>query len=123
MNMSFFLTTDQFRNQTKNVTRRQGWRKLKPGMILMGIFKGQGLKKGETVKPLGRIEVVSVRRERIEQVTCDDVIKEGFPGETRNWFIAMYCKANKCKPWHLCTRIEFKYRDVPNYGEHLTKPE
>jgi hypothetical protein len=30
-NMSFFLTTAQFLDGTKDVTRRKGWRFLKPG--------------------------------------------------------------------------------------------
>ena len=32
-NMSFALTTDQVRKQSKTVTRRMGWRKTKPGEV------------------------------------------------------------------------------------------
>ena len=46
-NMSFAMTTEQVRNQTKTVTRRQGWRFLNAGDILQPVVKGMGLKKGE----------------------------------------------------------------------------
>jgi hypothetical protein len=49
-NMSFMLTTEQVRNQTKDVTRRLKWLFLKSGDILNAVVKGIGLKKGETVK-------------------------------------------------------------------------
>jgi len=48
-NMSFFLTTDQIRNKTKTVTRRDGWLFLKPGDIVQACVKCQGLKKGEKI--------------------------------------------------------------------------
>lgn len=52
-NISFALTTPQFRARTKWVTRRLGWLFLKPGDTLMGVEKGMGLKiNGETVWPI-----------------------------------------------------------------------
>ena len=35
--MSFALTTDQILSQTKTVTRRFGWEKLKPGDVLQPV--------------------------------------------------------------------------------------
>lgn len=49
-NISFALTTEQIRNQTKTVTRRVGWANLKPGTLLQPIEKGQGLKKGDRAR-------------------------------------------------------------------------
>ena len=109
--MSFSLTTEQVRNKTKTVTRRQGWKSLKPGDILNACVKCMGLKKGEKVEKICQIRVVDVRREPISLITPQDVVKEGFP----QWeleclkFIKMYCRANKVESWEDCTRIEFEY--------------
>lgn len=48
-NISFALTTPQFKSRSKDVTRRIGWWFLKPGDVVMGVEKGMGLKKGEKV--------------------------------------------------------------------------
>lgn len=108
--MSFFLTTDQFINRTKTVTRRIGWASLKAGDVVMGVQKSQGLKKGEKVRELGLIKIVSARKEPLLAITDDDVAKEGFPGRNREWFCAFFMK-------HLggyaadvqVNRIEFEY--------------
>ena len=109
MNMSFSLTTAQYRNRSKTVTRRQGWWYLKPGDVFMGIEKGQGLKKGEKVKRMHASRVVSTREERICDITPKDVVREGFPGKSPEWFVDMYCKANKVDPFDFCNRIEFEH--------------
>jgi hypothetical protein len=41
------MTTEQFRTGQKTVTLRLGWVNLKPGDVLMGVEKCQGLRKGE----------------------------------------------------------------------------
>ena len=91
--MSFALTTAQIRNQTKTVTRRKGWLFLEVGDRIQAIVKGQGLKKGETVERLCVIEVVSVRRERLEEITAEDVVAEGFPGWSVVEFVDLYLKS------------------------------
>jgi hypothetical protein len=48
--MSFAHTTDQIRNRTKTVTRRNGWADLKPGELFWAVEKAMGLKPGEKVK-------------------------------------------------------------------------
>lgn len=40
--------------------------------------------------PFGLVEIVSVRRERLGDITDDEVAREGFPGRTREWFILMF---------------------------------
>lgn len=66
-NISFALTTEQFRNRTKTVTRRAGWKFLKAGDILNGCVKCMGLRPGEKIERLGQIRVVDVRRADIER--------------------------------------------------------
>lgn len=66
--MSFSLTTEQMRARTKRVTRRLGWLTLKPGTELLAVEKAMGLRKGEHAVPIGRIRVVSVRRERLDEL-------------------------------------------------------
>ncbi|GAJ06145.1 unnamed protein product, partial [marine sediment metagenome] len=75
-NMSFSLTKTHILNQTKTVTRRQGWTFLKPGDLLQPVEKCMGLKKGERVKKLGcPIRVVSVDRQPLHLITPEDVIR------------------------------------------------
>jgi hypothetical protein len=49
--ISFMLTQPQIRARTKTVTRRMGWKDLKPGTLLMAAEKCQGLGKGGKIKP------------------------------------------------------------------------
>ncbi len=108
-NISFSLTTEQFRNRTKTVTRRTRWLCLKPGTRLMGVLKAMGLKPGEKIQRLGEIEVVSVRREALSLTTDDDAKREGFPELTGQQFVEMFCKHQGGTPDQIVTRIEFKY--------------
>lgn len=109
-NMSFMLTTKQFREQTKTVTRRLSWWNLKPGAILMGVEKCQGLKKGERIQPLGPIRIINVRHERLDRITQADCIKEGFPHLTPMQFISLFMTTHKgCTPDTTICRIEFAY--------------
>lgn len=110
-NMSFALTTDQFLSRTKTVTRRGGWKFLKPGDRVMGVRKGMGLKPGEKVERLYPIEVVSVRREPLDAIDQADVIAEGFPRMTTVDFVAMYCRHSPGGPEQMVTRIEFRPLD------------
>ena len=110
-NMSFAMTTNQVRNQTKDVTRRFGWWFLKPGDLVQPVEKGMGLKKGEKAKKIGGpIRVVSVRREVVFEVTEADVKREGFPGMNAATFMKLltdnFRKAISTSP---VNRIEFEY--------------
>lgn len=108
-NISFSLTTDQFRDRSKTVTRRTRWVNLVAGTRLMGIVKGMGLKPGERVERLGEIEVVSVRREPLNAITDADAAREGFPRMTGAAFVEMFCRHQGGTPDQTVTRIEFKY--------------
>lgn len=108
-NISFFLTIKQFKNRTKTVTRRTGWKTIKAGDILQGVEKGQGIKKGGLVR-LGLIRILSVTFEPLNAITKEECIKEGFPEMEPADFIKMFCFANPdCVPEDIITRLEFEY--------------
>jgi hypothetical protein len=115
-NISFALTTEQVHNQSKTVTRRLRWADLKVGTLLQPIEKGQGLKKGETVRKIGGpIRVVAVHRECLERLEAESIygqaecVREGFPGLSPMEFVTMFMAHNGCKPNAIVTRIEFEY--------------
>jgi len=135
MNIAFSMTIQQFKARTKTVTRRAGnsWRRLKSGKVLNGIEKGQGLKQGEHVVPLGPIRVLDVRLEPLRRMTDDpeygrqECIKEGFPDLTPEQFVAMFCQSHRIvetdpnmqgfritrpyRPEDEVARIEYEYLD------------
>jgi hypothetical protein len=112
-NMSFMLTTQQILAGTKDVTRRLGWWTLKPGDQLNAVEKGMGLKRGQKVVRLRRIEVTSVRHERLDAITPEDVVREGFPEMTTSQFVEMFCRTHQgCTPATIVNRIEFKYLEA-----------
>lgn len=108
-NMSFMHTTEQFRDRSKTVTRRLGWLFLKPGDILNGCEKCQGLGKGGKIKRLGQIEITSTRREPLNAITTEDCTAEGFPQTPPVDFVKFFCEAMGCKPETIVTRIEFEH--------------
>lgn len=108
-NMSFSLTIKQFKARTKTVTRRFGWYFLKPGDVVRGVEKAMGLKPGEKIKPLGMIRIVSVRTEPLNDITPDDVVREGFPEWTPEQFVAMLVEHYSVSPTVMVNRIQFKY--------------
>ena len=107
-NMSFALTIEQIKHREKTVTRRIGWGFLKAGDIINAVEKTMGLKKGEQIKCLSQLRIVSVRQEPLNSITQDDVIKEGF-NYTPQEFVDMLIKQYKCQPNEIVNRIEFEY--------------
>lgn len=110
-NISFMLTTEQVKARTKTVTRRLKWLNLKPGETLNGCKKCMGLKPGEKIERIAQIRVVSVSRERLDDIVNmpSDCDREGFPELTPWGFVEMFCREMKCKPSDKVTRIEFEY--------------
>ena len=106
--ISFFLTTQQFLDGTKDVTRRLGWNNLKPGERLMAVRKAQGLKKGEHPERLGEIVVGDVRREPLNAITAQECVREGFPSMSPQEFVEMFRRHMKCAPDAIVNRIEFR---------------
>jgi len=74
----------------------------------LAVEKCMGLKKGEKHKVLGRIEIVSVRKESLWDITDEEVVKEGFPDMRRRDFVDMFRSAMKCEFTAVVTRIEFR---------------
>ena len=108
-NMSFALTTEQFKNRTKTVTRRFGWGFLRPGDVICGVEKAMGLRKGEKIKRLGMIRILSIRREPLHTITQEDLLREGFPDWEPEHFIHMICSHYGCHREVEINRIEFEY--------------
>lgn len=110
-NMSFAMTIEPVKRKTKTVTRRFGWWFLKPGDIVRGVEKAMGLKKGEKIKALCMIRIVSTHPEPLNAITPDDVAKEGFPGWTPEQFVGMLVDHYGVDPGDITNRIEFEYID------------
>ena len=119
-NISFMLTTPQFLDGSKDVTRRNGWAFLKEGDILCGVEKSQGLGKGGKIKRLGMIRVVRKSREMLCQIVLDrdygraEMTREGFPeGHEKHdpaVFMDFFCRSHKgVTPQTVITRIEFEH--------------
>ena len=108
-NMSFAMTTEQIKDKTKTVTRRFGWNFLEPLTDIWAVEKAMGLKKGEKIKKLRLLHVMSVRKEPLNAITKEDCLKEGFPYFEPEDFVKMMCDHYKCKPNAMINRIEFIY--------------
>lgn len=125
-NMSFALTTQQFIDGSKDVTRRLGWSFLKPGDHFMAVEKCQGLKKGEHVKKLGECVCEHNYQEPLREIIefpmrigfrpsilgpelfCKtETEREGFPNLTPEQFVEMFCREMHCTPETSVNRIEF----------------
>jgi hypothetical protein len=109
------MTAAAFLDGRKTVTRRRGWKNLKPGDVLMGVEKAQGLKRGEKVKKLGALEVVSVVREPLSAVLRQgqaEIAAEGLPELSPMQFLSRFCGAMRCDATEIVTRIEFKRVEV-----------
>lgn len=117
-NISFALTTEQIRNRTKTVTRRTGWKNLKPGTMLCAVVKGMGLKKGENVQRICTIRVVNVRREPLLAIVDNrayglrETKLEGFPDgyyHIPEHFAWWFAESHGIRVDDEVTRIEFEY--------------
>jgi len=120
--MSFSHTAEAVIGGWKTVTRRC-WKashaaKFTPGTLVQAWdhlphrqFAGSPNRKPRRIATL---RIVSVRRERIDAVTDDDVAREGFPGKDAKWFIERFRKIVGDKdgsPTH-CYRVEFEIVEV-----------
>jgi hypothetical protein len=112
-NISFAFTKAQVLQQRKWVTRRTGWKSLKPGTLLCGVEKAMGLRKGEQVVELCTIRVLDVRRERLDELIrhpaygLAEMVLEGFPQLSPEEFIRYFFEG--VEPSAFITRIQFEY--------------
>lgn len=118
--MSVTLTEQAVVERRKTVTRRLGWTHLKPGDELDLCRKVMGRRRPDgTVEPLvrlARVRVVSTRWERLDEVTAEDVAREGFdlpdlerPEANARWFVQFFCDHMRCTPGTPVNRIEWEY--------------
>ena len=112
--MGVALTEAAVVAKTKTVTRRIGWKFLKPGDRLTLCRKVMGRKQGEPLVRLAEVEVVSVRREPLSAFPVDDIAREGLPWgfdsvrEWTWWFMQQTGAAYDSE----VTRIEWRYLDT-----------
>lgn len=112
--MSVSLTEQAVVERRKTVTRRLGWKFLKPGDQLTLCRKVMGRRKGEPLVRIAEVEVVSVRRVELDSIGPTDVRREGFEHGTPEQFVAFFCDHMKCTPDTWVTRIEWRYlEEVP----------
>ncbi|WP_236567477.1 hypothetical protein [Nocardia sp. CY41] len=115
--MSVSLTEDAVRDRRKTVTRRMGWQYLTPGTRLTLCRKVMGRRKDEPLVRIVDVEVVDVRRERLDLITPQEVAAEGFPDMTPAQFVAFFCGSHAgCTPGSTITRIQWRY-----LGSHDTE--
>jgi len=126
--MSVAMTEQAVVERRKTVTRRKGWwedkngrRLLKAGDQLTLCRKVMGRKKGEPLVRLVDVEVLDVRRERLDRL-CDpmtwpypnygirEVAAEGFPGMLpAEFMVRFFLDAQGIDPRDTITRIEWRY--------------
>ena len=117
--MSVSLTEQAVRERRKTVTRRLGWKFLKPGDRLTLCRKVMGRKNGEPLVRLCDVEVVSVRREPISHITAEDIEREGVDpdiliDQSPEGWIEWFCREMRLLHWTSeITRIEWRYLDAP----------
>lgn len=108
--MAVSLTEQQVRDRTKTVTRRTGWRMLSIGDQLVLCRKVMGRHRGEPLDRIATVEVIALRRERLDAITSADVTAEGFPDMTPAGFVAFFCQSHRgCHGGTEVTRIEWRY--------------
>ena len=110
--MSVALTEQAVRDRRKTVTRRLGWRMLKPSDRLTLCRKVMGRKFDEPLVRIAEVEVVSVRREPLQVINRAEVVAEGFPLMMPDQFIEFFCHHMKCTPDQQVTRVEWRYLDL-----------
>jgi hypothetical protein len=115
-NMAFTHTERQFLDGSKTVTRRLGWRFLKPGDQVMAV-RTMGRRKGSKAVPLGLIEVLATRVEPLNAMLedldygRDECRREGFAGMTPEEFVAFFLQTHLATgPRAPVTRIVFMHR-------------
>lgn len=110
--MSVAFTEEAVVARTKTVTRRIGWRFLKPGDRLTLCRKVMGRRPGEPLVCVAKVEVVSVRRELLGDITAEEVALEGFPGMPPAEFVQRFFEeAQGISVQAAVTRIEWRYLD------------
>lgn len=120
--MSVSFTEQAVIERRKHVTRRKGWSMLSPGDRVTLCRKVMGRRQRDGfVEPLVRlaeVEIVGVRRERLDLMISDpeygsaEVALEGFPGMEPVEFIhRFFTHAQGLPAEAVVTRVEWRYLD------------
>lgn len=113
-NISFSMTKPQFRDGSKDVTRRNGWWNAVPLEKLKGCEKCQGLGPGGKIVVMGIIQLVNVRPEPLRRMIDepeygrDECRREGFPHMSPEEFVDFWCSGHKkTTPASIINRLQF----------------
>lgn len=109
--MSVSLTEAAVVARRKTVTRRLGWRFAKPGDRITLCRKVMGRKPGEPLVRIAEVELVEVRRERLDSIDRRDLVREGFVGWSPDLFVEYFCRKMRVAPDTIVTRIRWRYVD------------
>ena len=112
--MSFPDTALEVRERLQTVTRRPGWRFLKPDDLIQAVeFESN------SPRVLGVLRVRNVRVEPLSRLVIDatyaedELPREGRPCWSRDHFIATFLRRHRLKNTSVdVTRIEFDYVDA-----------
>jgi hypothetical protein len=120
--MSVAFTEQAVVERRKTVTRRKGWLHARPGDRVTLCRKVMGRKKDEPLVRLVDVELVDVRRERLDRMVRDldygrqEVALEVFPGLHPAEFLYRYfIHAQDMSVVDEVTRIEWRYLETPTY--------
>ena len=109
--MSFPDTAAEVRERLQTVTRRPGWRFLKPGDLILAIEPRTRARARElAVLRIRRVRVEPLSRLDIATYAEDELPREGLPCWSKDHFVATFLRRHRLKSADVdVTRIEFEY--------------
>lgn len=117
--MSFSHAASEVRARMKTVTRRPGWRFLKPDDLIQAVDKARGSRSGEAARVLAILRVRDVRIEPLARLienaryAEDELPQEGYPCWSRDDFITRFLRRHRLTTADIdVTRIEFEYVEL-----------
>ncbi len=110
--MSFPDTAAEVREKQQTVTRRPGWRFLKPGDLILAVEpRARAQARDIAVLRIRRVSVEPLSR-LVKAATYaeDELPREGLPCWSRDHFIATFLRRHRLQSIDVdVTRIEFEY--------------
>ena len=117
--MSFSHAAPEVRARMKTVTRRLGWRFLKPNDLIQAVDKARGSRSREAARRLAILRVRDVRIEPLARLiesaryAEDELPREGYPCWSRDDFITRFLRRHRLTTVDIdVTRIEFEYVEL-----------
>ncbi|MGH9159145.1 MAG: ASCH domain-containing protein [Vicinamibacteraceae bacterium] len=117
--MSFSHAASEVRARMKTVTRRVGWRFLKPNELIQAVDTARGSRSAEPARLLAVLRVRDVRVEPLARLienaryAEDELPREGYPCWSRDDFIARFLRRHRLTTADIdVTRIEFEYVEL-----------